>query len=158
MIDWLRNATAPIPVHDPPDEDVRPDWEFDPAQPATHTPQSLESQLADLLESLSRLVAILTPGIPGVEGAEQWPVLAHDAFTVRDSVTYTIPGNRNRTSALIHNLGDGVVYVVADGSRDAARGMPIPVNAEREIRTPNPIRLIAATGTTASVRILEESS
>ena len=149
-------VTGSIPEQDAEPSFIEPEqWHPDPNRPAKENPVDPANQLADVLERLGVVLDTLTPGIPGIEGAEQWPEFVHDAFTV-DTTLYTVPANRRRTSVLFHNLGPDTLYVVPAQAFSTAQGMPIPVGAEREVQTPAPIRLMS--DGTSSVRSLEENN
>lgn len=160
MLDRIRQLTgdaAPDPVRGP-DPEPAPAWDFDPAAPAdTHDPEPSQLRADLVLEKLDTLIDRMTPGTPGWPGDKPIPELRHDAGTVAAGGRYTIPANRYRASLSIHNTGPDTVYVVPVGALDTTRGMPIPANAEREIRVPQRIDLQVASGS-AVVRILEESS
>lgn len=162
----LQKFLAQLNPDTPPDvpqvaADASPDlddaWPVDPTAPARQVPESPDAQLARVLAKLETVADLLTPGVPGHEGAAD-PVLEFDARTVTDATIQTIPGNRDRTSLLIYNSGPDLVYLVPPGAVDTSRGMPVPVAGEREIIQPDPVRLLCASGETADVRLLEESS
>ena len=122
-------------------------WDLDPGQAATWRPPDPAQTMAALVEQLGRLVDHLTPGVPGMEGAEPWPEVAFESFTAATDVVYTIPGNARRSSLVIYNAS----------ATDTTVGQPIPPLGEREIRATYPVRLLAD-GAPCECRTVEESS
>lgn len=78
------------------------------------------------------------------------------ATTVVAGTVTTVSGNRNRTSISLYNEGPQTVYIVQYYDDSTARGMPIPVNAEREIEATTDIHLLS--DGTSDVRTIEEFS
>ena len=133
-------------------------WDLDPGQAATWRPPDPAETMAALVEQLGRLVDHLTPGVPGIEGAEPWPEVVFESFTVATDTVYTIPGNARRSSLLVYNEDTAnTVYWVPAGATDTTLGQPIPPGAEREIQATYPVRLLA-NGSACSCRTVEQSS
>jgi len=130
---------------------------LDPTKPADAAPQSVELQLSEALDLLVPFLKANTPGVPGVEGAQDVPQLQIATFTVQTDTVYPIPGNDHRTSLSLYNDGPGVVYIVPAGALDTSTGMPIPVDSEREVKTTGILRLLAK-DQAATVRTMEEAS
>lgn len=115
-------------------------------------------RLEHIEAALWRLVDFSQPGTRGIEGAEQTPELFQHQFTARDDRPYPVPSNHKRSALLLNNQGPGDAYLVHKDAQDTSEGFPLPNGAEREIQVTNTVYVMAASGTTADIRVWEEST
>ena len=76
------------------------------------------------------------------------------AYTVSATAVTSIPGNPGRSSLSLYNQGPDVVYLVRSYEVDTTQGMPIPVDAEREVKATAGLYLLSEG--TSDVRTIEE--